>query len=74
MRFQGKNEILFPRTTATGGLSNYISDTNIKNFQPMNINFGLIEGLNVRIRDKKQKNQEIAQRALGAIKEIVEII
>ncbi len=70
MDIMGKEDIIFPRTTAVGGLASYISDGSVRNFQPMNINFGLIEGLDVRIRDKRKKNFEISQRALGAIREI----
>lgn len=70
MNLIGKKEVRFPSTTAIGGLSNYISDSSIKNFQPMNINFGIMEGLNKRIKDKKQKNYEIAVRSLEVIKEI----
>ncbi|NLL04904.1 MAG: methylenetetrahydrofolate--tRNA-(uracil(54)-C(5))-methyltransferase (FADH(2)-oxidizing) TrmFO [Clostridiaceae bacterium] len=72
MNFLKKSEVLFPRTTALGALSNYISDPNVKDFQPMNINFGLMEGLGVRIRDKRKKNYEIAQRALQIVKKIAE--
>ncbi|MEE8260788.1 MAG: hypothetical protein V3R14_07265, partial [Nitrospinaceae bacterium] len=35
------------------------------NYQPMNINFGLFSGLEMRIRDKKKRNQNIIQRALA---------
>lgn len=68
MKFQGKSEVRFPSTTAIGGLSNYISDSNIKNFQPMNINFGLMEGLNQKIKDKREKNRKLSERALQIIK------
>lgn len=70
MSFLGKSDVLFPRTTAIGALSSYISDQNVKDFQPMNVNFGLMEGLGVRIRDKRKKNYEIAQRALQVIRDI----
>ncbi|OPZ84079.1 MAG: Methylenetetrahydrofolate--tRNA-(uracil-5-)-methyltransferase TrmFO [Firmicutes bacterium ADurb.Bin419] len=66
----GKKDILFPRSTAIGALSNYVSDQNVRDFQPMNINFGLMEGLTVRIRDKRKKNSEISARALQIIKDI----
>ncbi len=72
MSFLQKSDVLFPRTTAIGALSSYISDQNVKNFQPMNVNFGLMEGLGVRIRDKRKKNFEIAQRALQVIRHISE--
>lgn len=71
MQFLGKSDVLFPRTTAIGALSNYISDQNVKDFQPMNVNFGLMEGLGVRIKDKRKKNFEIAQRALQVIRDIL---
>lgn len=64
--------IEFPRTTAIGALSKYVSDETISNFQPMNINFGLMEGLDMRIKDKRKRNYEIAQRALKSVKDIVD--
>lgn len=60
-------EIEFPDVTAHGALANYISDPAIENFQPMNINFGLIPPLTVRIRKKREKNAQIAARALEAL-------
>ena len=74
MRILGREEVRFPRTTAIGALSSYISDTSVKDFQPMNVNFGLMEGLDVRIRDKRKKNHEIAQRSLGVIRDIADKI
>jgi methylenetetrahydrofolate--tRNA-(uracil-5-)-methyltransferase len=70
LKFCGKKEIVFPTITATGALSNYISNPAVKDFQPMNVNFGLMDGLDVRIKDKRKKNYEIAQRALNSIKQI----
>ena len=60
-------EVEFPDVTAHGSLANYISNPTIENFQPMNINFGLIPPLTVRIRKKKEKNAQIAARALEAL-------
>lgn len=57
----------FPDVTAHGALANYISNPAIENFQPMNINFGLIPPLAVRIRKKREKNAQIAARALEAL-------
>lgn len=56
--------VSFPAETAHGALAKYISNSAIENFQPMNINFGLIPPLEVRIRKKKEKNAQIAARAL----------
>ena len=66
-KLQGENHTAFSSQTAIGALSNYISNQSITNFQPMNINFGIMESLNERIRDKRQKAEAIANRALAEI-------
>lgn len=64
----GKAKLLFPRETAIGALSHYISNPEVKHFQPMNINFGLIAPWDgPRIRGKKEKNHAIAMRALDIL-------
>lgn len=60
-------EVELPEVTAHGALANYISNPAIENFQPMNINFGLIPPLTVRIRKKREKNAQIAARAFEAL-------
>lgn len=54
--------------TAIGSLPMYISNKSITKFQPMNSNFGIIEGLNERIRNKAERYNKIALRALNIIK------
>ncbi|AUS96320.1 methylenetetrahydrofolate--tRNA-(uracil(54)-C(5))-methyltransferase (FADH(2)-oxidizing) TrmFO [Clostridium thermosuccinogenes] len=71
MKCLGREEIIFPSSTAIGALSNYISDASIKNFQPMNVNFGLMEKLDIKIKDKREKNRKISERALNVIDEII---
>jgi len=68
--FKGKSELAFPPTTAIGALSNYISNENHVNFQPMNINFGIIQGLDHPVKNKKERNQQISNRALEIISQI----
>lgn len=63
-------EIDFTNETAHGALAAYISNSEVKNFQPMNVNFGLIAPLGQRIRKKREKNALIAQRALDKIEAI----
>lgn len=58
----------FTADTAIGALANYVSNKSVTNFQPMNVNFGIISDLGERIRDKKQKAEKIANRALAEIK------
>ena len=63
----GKEEIIFPDATAIGALSMYISSGASANFQPMNVNFGIMAPLGIRVRKKAEKNQMISQRALEII-------
>ena len=64
---QGQDCITFSSRTAIGGLSHYISSPH-DNFQPMNVNFGIMEPLGIKKRmKKKEKNGLIAQRALEEI-------
>lgn len=55
--------------TCIGALPLYISSGTITNFQPMNANFGIIEGLGEKIRNKAERYNKIALRALDIIKE-----
>lgn len=66
-----ESEIEFPATTAHGALAHYISNETVENFQPMNVNFGLIPPLEQRIRGKKEKNLALANRALEALKGVM---
>ena len=66
----GKEEIIFPKETATGGLCHYISDETIENFQPMNITFGIITPSDKRFKKKKEKNNYISQRAIEKFNQI----
>ena len=61
----------FPRTTAIGALGLYISDESIENFQPMNINFSIVQPLEQRIRKKAEKNLAISNRSLAVIDEMI---
>ena len=68
----GKEEIIFPKTTATGALSHYISEFNGSDFQPMNINFGIIESYPERIKNKRERYTKISERALKTLNKIIE--
>jgi len=60
----------FSNLTAIGALAHYISDPSVTNFQPMNINFGIIAPLEQRIKGKANKNLAIAERALAHLEKI----
>ncbi|UOO38469.1 methylenetetrahydrofolate--tRNA-(uracil(54)-C(5))-methyltransferase (FADH(2)-oxidizing) TrmFO [Oscillospiraceae bacterium CM] len=57
----------FPDVTALGALAQYVSGGAVSNFQPMNINFGIIRPLEQRVKGKRNKNQAISQRSLDWI-------
>ena len=57
----------FSRATAIGALALYVSGGSVGDFQPMNVNFGIIEPLDHRVRGKRNKNAEISRRALEEI-------
>ena len=70
-RLMGKSALDFPRTTAIGALALYVSECTVGHFQPMNINFGIIDPLDKRIKGKRNKNAEISARALDTIEKYV---
>lgn len=66
-RLLGRPPVDFPGLTALGALAGYISNESVTDFQPMNINFGLIPPLDHRVKGKREKNAQISQRALAAL-------
>ncbi|MBP3508218.1 methylenetetrahydrofolate--tRNA-(uracil(54)-C(5))-methyltransferase (FADH(2)-oxidizing) TrmFO [Oscillibacter sp.] len=71
-RLRGMDPIDFPRETAIGALGLYVSNQSITQFQPMNINFGIIPPLSHRVKGKRNKNAELSQRSLAIIDQIKE--
>ncbi|WP_240375303.1 FADH(2)-oxidizing methylenetetrahydrofolate--tRNA-(uracil(54)-C(5))-methyltransferase TrmFO [Bacillus piscicola] len=63
----GETLKVFPAETVIGSLANYITTADPGNFQPMNANFGLLPPLDKRIKNKKERNEKLAERALGSI-------
>ena len=63
----GLPAVNFPQETAIGALSLYISGGSVGDFQPMNINFGIITPLDHRVKGKRNKNAAISERSLGII-------
>ena len=68
----GGEPLNFPTYTAIGALAGYISDESVVKFQPMNVNFGIIDQLNYKFKGKKHDRYlEVSRRALAAIDEII---
>ena len=66
-RLRGKEPVNFPQETAIGALGLYVSNQSIVNFQPMNINFGIMPPLGYRVKGKRNKNAELSKRSLAII-------
>lgn len=68
---QGQSAITFPEETAIGGMANYITTAYAKSFQPMNANFGLFPPLPQKIKNKQERYEKLAERALKSIQNFV---
>ena len=69
-RLNGQTPIDFPAETAIGALGLYVSNGSVGDFQPMNINFGIIPPLDHRVKGKRNKNAELSRRALEILEPI----
>ncbi|MEC0123889.1 FADH(2)-oxidizing methylenetetrahydrofolate--tRNA-(uracil(54)-C(5))-methyltransferase TrmFO [Paenibacillus pabuli] len=63
----GQELVVLPVETTLGSMAQYITTADFKHFQPMNANFGLLPKLETKIRNKKEKNEALAKRALDGI-------
>lgn len=63
--------VVFPYETAMGSMARYITTANKHNFQPMNANFGLFPELPKKVKGKKERNEQHANRALETIQNFV---
>lgn len=66
-RLQGKPPVDFPQETALGALALYVSNETVEQFQPMNVNFGIIPPLGYKVKGKRNKNAELSRRALDIL-------
>ena len=67
---QGRPALILPKTTMCGALCNYVTAEN-KNFQPMGANMGLLPPLNEIIKNKQERYEKIAERALKDLKNVL---
>ncbi len=66
-RLEGRPPVDFPQETAIGALALYIRNESVADFQPMNVNFGIIPPLGHKVKGKRNKNAEISRRALDIL-------
>ena len=65
-QMNGMDKVIYDKNTMIGALAKYISSER-EDFQPMNANFGILEPLDEKIRDKKMRYQKMAERALNNV-------
>ena len=63
----GEQPVVPPPTTMLGALYRYLREADPKHFQPMNANFGLVDDLPTRVKDKRVKREQLAERALAEL-------
>ncbi|MDD6045506.1 MAG: methylenetetrahydrofolate--tRNA-(uracil(54)-C(5))-methyltransferase (FADH(2)-oxidizing) TrmFO [Clostridia bacterium] len=68
---QGKPPVDFGRQTALGAMAHYVSEYCGSDFQPMNINFGIMDRIENAPRKKEERYTLIAERALSQIDGII---
>ena len=66
-RLLGREPLNFPRETAIGALAWYVSSESVIDFQPMNINFGIMPPLDHKVKGKRNKNAELSRRSLEIV-------
>lgn len=69
-RILGRPAVDFPPETALGALARYISNESVGEFQPMNINFGIIPPLDHKVKGKRNKNAELSARSLTLLAQL----
>jgi len=68
-QLEGDDVVIPPPTTMLGALYRYMREADPRHFQPMNANFGLVDELGERVKDKRVKKERLAERALAAMTE-----
>lgn len=69
-KLNGEKPLNLDPSTIVGALANYISDSSVRDFQPMGANFGIISSLLEVIKDKKMRYNEFAKRSINYIKNL----
>lgn len=69
--YRGEELLVFPKETAHGALTHYISTSVQKHFQPMNINFGILPPIQGKIKDKRLKKEMVAERGLQILRDFI---
>jgi len=71
---RGADPVIPPPTTMLGALYRHLRDADPRHFQPMNANFGLLDDLPERTRDRRAKRERQSARALAAMREWLAVV
>ena len=69
--------LVLPKTTVLGALTNYISDENHNNFQPVNSNWGILDSVELPKKERKNKKlkaEKMSQRSLEVLHSLEHMI
>ena len=66
-RLSGREPQALPGSTIMGALTRYIANPEVQDFQPMNVNFGLLPPIEPKIRNKRERNLALHRRSLEAL-------
>lgn len=70
-KIKNQESFILPNETMMGSLSDYVSSSISRNFQPMGANFGILPNLEVHIKDKKERYKALAERSIKALKTMI---
>jgi len=73
-KLQGKPLIKLSEYTMLGALCRYITQADMKNFQPMKANYGILPPLESIIKSKREKALAYSQRALGELDKTIKLL
>ena len=69
-KLSGLKEVIFPENTIIGSQSNYVSNSSISKFQPMNANYGILQKLDYK-HSKKDRKRLYAERSIKVMEELL---
>jgi methylenetetrahydrofolate--tRNA-(uracil-5-)-methyltransferase len=72
-RMKGEEPFCLPATTVSGALFHYATNPATKNYQPMHVNYGIIEPLSDPVRNKRQRYETYSIRARNDLRAYLEL-
>lgn len=64
---KGEDPLVLPAETAFGSLMNYAHDKATSDYQPMHVNYGIMEPLDIKVRNKRDRYKHYALRSIKAL-------